>query len=173
MGITVARQERQKVDGLTTKQRAFVRQFVDMGCGLEGAGVAAIAAGYAEGSTAARRLLEIPSVREAIRVEQRGKLRVLANKALDVVADIMRDEEAPPKVRLDASKVILDRAGLVATQPEASDPADGYDRPVSEMTREELRALLEDARAAMAGAPARVINGCGSDDHGEDAEGAE
>ncbi|WP_374340256.1 terminase small subunit [Methyloversatilis sp.] len=169
MGVTIARQERQKVDGLTTKQRAFVRQFVEMGCGLEGAGVAAIAAGYAEGSTAARRLLEMPSVREAVRVEQRGKLRVLANKALDVVADIMRDEEAPPKVRLDASKVILDRAGLVATQPEASDPADSYDRPVSEMTREELRALLEEARAAMADAAPRVINDRGSDDHGEDA----
>lgn len=164
MGITVARQERQKVDGLTTKQRAFVRQFVEMGCGLEGAGVAAIAAGYAEGSTAARRLLEIPSVREAIRVEQRGKLRVLANKALDVVADIMRDEEAPPKVRLEASKVILDRAGLVATQPEAAGPADSYDRPVSEMTRDELRALLEEARAAMAGAAAQVIEGESAND---------
>ena len=160
MGQTIAQQQRALQDGLTAKRVEFVRQFVALGCSGQDAHRAAEAAGYAPASvwTVARDLLQTPAIRAAIRREQSGKLATLANEAIEVVGAIMRDEDAPAKVRLEAAKCVLDRAGFAAAKAIGDAGTHDKDKPVSEMTREELRAILDQARRTVAGDNADVID---------------
>lgn len=47
-------------------------------------------------------------------VEAARRIRQLAPPAVQVIEDIMKDEDAPAAVRLNAAKDVLDRAGLAA-----------------------------------------------------------
>lgn len=157
----IAVREKIKPDGLTEKQSAFVQAFVRIGCGHADASRAAEAAGYAKGgeADAARRLLQMTHVRAAIRREQAGKLSTLANEAIDVLGAIMRDGDAPAKVRVECAKAVLDRAGFAPVKAQSDIRSHDDDKQVSEMTREELRAILEQAQRAMRGDSAQVIDG--------------
>lgn len=78
-------------------------------------------------------------LREAIRDQLETEM---APKAMQRLAGILNDEQAPPKVVLDAVKTTLDRAGHPAVaSAKLADPDDAK-RP-EEMTPTELAALIE------------------------------
>ncbi len=123
----------------TDKQVEFVRLVAS---GKLAPTDAARAAGYRHPSSDASRLLRLPAISDAIRQGMAARLHnELAPVALNTVADIMRDADAPARLRLDASRVILDRAGYVP--PKAQDPGADGAGGLSGMTRDQLAALAD------------------------------
>lgn len=125
---------------LLTQQQAFAEAYV---LGNGNATQAAIQAGYSPVSArqTASRLLHTPHVQNAIQREQAVTLQGrLASKALAVLEKVLDDENAPPGVRVDAAKTVLDRAGMVAFRGKPD--LDVYEKPPSEMTLAELDALI-------------------------------
>lgn len=139
---------------LTEQQKTFVREYVrNGGCGAD----AARAAGYAASRPAqqAHDLLALPHVQEAVHREQARLIGgTLASKAIEVVHRILHDEAlaatvSGQKVQLEAAKSVLDRAGHVA--PKASEPEMIGDKPITEMSLDELDAFIRQGQAALAG----------------------
>jgi hypothetical protein len=129
------------MDGhLTEQQRRFVIHLASDSCS---AAEAARRAGYSQNSAKeiASQLLRKDHVAAAVRKEQARVLGTLGGKALKVIGDILDDANAPLGVKLDASKTVLDRIGLVAARTPAHAAAID-DRPLNEMSMDELRALL-------------------------------
>ena len=132
---------------LTDMQTAFVVAFVFNG---GNATQAAKKAGYSAHSARvqAQILLAKPHVLAAIHVEQARVIGgELATLAVGVVRNILKDKTASKAVRLDAAKVALSLAGHVA--PKAPEAIDNKDKPVSEMTVEELEDFIRKGREAM------------------------
>jgi hypothetical protein len=73
------------------------------------------------------------------------KVALMAPAALTVLGDLMDDEESSAKIRLDAAKTILDRAGFVP--PKASEAPTVGAKPLHEMTRDELAARVHQLRS--------------------------
>lgn len=137
---------------LTGQQKVFVREYVRNG----GSGAdAARAAGYAASRPAqqAHDLLELAHIQEAIHREQSRLIGgTLASKAVEVVHRILHDDAlagsvAGQKLQLEAAKTVLDRAGHIA--PKASEPDMIGDKPLNEMTVEELEAFIRQGQAAL------------------------
>ncbi|MCB1884748.1 MAG: terminase small subunit [Geminicoccaceae bacterium] len=136
---------------LTEQQRRFVLAYASGEGAIGNAAEAARRAGYSEKSAAeiGRQLLEKPHVKKA--VDEAFKRQIgggLAARAVGVLARILDDEAAPLKVRLDAAKTVLDRAGhgarpALADAPEA-DPLDG-------LSVAELQAMLDGLKRRPAG----------------------
>jgi len=96
------------------------------------------AAGYSDTTRAS---VAITTVMQAhLRQLMVDKLAMMAPAAVGVLASLMDDEDASPKIRLDAAKTILDRAGFVP--PKASDAPTVGERALHEMTRDELAARV-------------------------------
>lgn len=99
---------------LTAQQSEFVKYYVSTGGnGAE----AARLAGYSPESARkiAYQLMDKPHVQQAIREEQQGVISGrLASKSIAVLEAVLDDPEAPLRIKVDAAKTILDRAGLVA-----------------------------------------------------------
>lgn len=152
---------------LTDMQRAFVRAYVRNGGNAK---AAADEAGYSQSHARAWELTTNPRVMDAIRVEQSRVITgELATLAVGVVRDILNDKELSPKVRLDAAKTVLDRAGHIAPKAEApQDPASVRD--LNQMDRDQLEAFIERAQRAIADQAKPVIDGQAS--HDESANGA-
>jgi phage terminase small subunit len=138
---------------LTEQQKTFVREYVgNGGCGAD----AARAAGYAASRPAqqAHDLLALPHIQEAIHREQSRLIGGnLASKAVEVVHRILHDDAlagsvAGQKLQLEAAKTVLDRAGHIA--PKASEPEMIGDKPITEMSLEELEAFIREGQAALA-----------------------
>lgn len=133
---------------LTEQQAAFVAAYV---AGGGNATEAVKAAGYSQ--TSARQigstLLGKPHVAEAIRREQQRVIESeLASKAVGVLRQLINDETASHKVRLDTAKTILDRAGHIA--PKAEDRAKSEEDPKDDWRKYstgELQAILDHIRA--------------------------
>lgn len=124
---------------LLIQQRAFAEAYV---LGHGNATQAAIQAGYAVISArqTASRLLHTPHVQNAIQRAQAVTLRGrLATKALGVLDKVLDDDNAPPGVRVDAAKAVLDRAGLAAFR--GGQESELYDKPPSQMTLAELESI--------------------------------
>ena len=150
---------------LLTQQQAFAEAYV---LGNGNATQAAIQAGYSAVSArqTASRLLHTPHVQNAIQRAQAVTLRGrLATKALGVLEKILDDDNAPPGVRVDAAKTVLDRAGMAAFR--GVQDLEPTDRPPSEMTLAELDALarlLEKSLAAVSHAgPSMAMLPCFTD----------
>lgn len=129
------------------QQRAFAEAYV-----LSGGSAAAAAreAGYSLGGSrqSASRLLTLPHVQAEIRRQQTVVLRGrLASKALSVLEGILDDASAPPGVRVDAAKTILDRAGLSAAR--TPDVLDADDVPLESLTIAELERIAGHLNAAL------------------------
>lgn len=138
--------------GLTDQQAKFVRHLLD---GLP-MGEAAIKAGYSD-SSPAYRLVRTPAVIAAIHAHLGAKLRTeAAPAAFNLLLRVIQDEKAPLKLRVDASKTILDRAGHIA--PKAAEPDRAGDKPMSEMSAEELRAFVSRAQSELANRARPVID---------------
>jgi hypothetical protein len=139
---------------LTAQQAAFVHHFTSTVGAIGNAAEAARQAGYSERSAKeiGRQLLDKPHVQAAIdeanRVQISGPIAVKAAALLQRVID---DEEAPLKLRVEAAKTILDRAGIVA--PTAAEWSARRDKQDFEtMTAAEIGAF----RARMAGEIAQL-----------------
>lgn len=138
---------------LTEQQKTFVREYVrNGGCGAD----AARAAGYAASRPAqqAHDLLALPHVQEAVHREQARLIGgTLASKAIEVVHRILHDDAlagtvSGQKVQLEAAKSVLDRAGHIA--PKAWEPEMIGDKPITEMSLDELDAFIRQGQAALA-----------------------
>lgn len=132
---------------LLNQQRAFAEAYV---LGHGNATQAAIQAGYSPVSArqTASRLLHTPHVQDAIQRAQAVTLRGrLASKALGVLEKVLDDDNAPPGVRVDAAKTVLDRAGMAAFR--GGQEPDIYEKPPSQMTFAELEALATAAARSL------------------------
>lgn len=135
------------VSGLTDMQQAFVRNFVVNGGDWTRA---AEAAGYRTPVQAAYILRRNDAVMAAIEQANRHYVRgTLAQKAFGVINAILDDTDDAPqakRLRLDAAKTILDRAGYVAPKAmEPERPSDNND--VGDMSLAELEAMIRESKA--------------------------
>jgi hypothetical protein len=113
---------------------------------------AAALAGYKDTGSGYRAAAR-PGVKAAI-VQEVARLLAVegAPLALSVLVETCRDQAAPARVRVDAAKTILDRAGIAARQA----PEPGA-KPLSDMGTGELRALVERLEGELAGRARPVI----------------
>jgi hypothetical protein len=116
---------------ITDRARAFAVAFVNDPETAGNATASAVKAGYAERSAAqeGHRLLRHVGVRAEIERLTRQELGDHASAAVALLGRVVRDEKAPLKIRVDACKTILDRAGFIAPKapdapPPPLDPAD-------------------------------------------------
>lgn len=152
--------------GLTDRQTAYVKAYVRNGGNADGA---AREAGYANPHCSGWQVLQLPHVREAIHDEQSRKLRGLASLALGTLEDILRDEDAPLRVKADVAIKVLDRAGHVAPKP-AEVVENPEKKPMSEWSVEELEDFIRRGQAAMDSSKAAIVDGvCESVDTDQDA----
>jgi hypothetical protein len=116
---------------LNDQQRAFAFAYVKDPDTTANGTQSAIKAGYAVDCArqTACRLLQHDGVRAEIERLTRQELGDHASAAVALLGRVVRDEKAPLKIRVDACKTILDRAGFVAPRapdapPPPLDPAD-------------------------------------------------
>ncbi|MES9934297.1 MAG: terminase small subunit [Candidatus Sedimenticola sp. PURPLELP] len=95
---------------LTTKQRKFVRYYIQFG---GNATRAAKEAGYGEASahTTSHRMLKVPHIQQAIKEEAETVIRSGVAVAADVLVDLARNATSE-SVKLQAATALLDRGGL-------------------------------------------------------------
>jgi hypothetical protein len=123
---------------LTELQSNFVASFVESGDAHQ----AALKAGYAPATarTAGTEILRLPHVAQAVACAVAQRLAMSAPMALAVIEELSSNADISPKVRLDASKALLDRAGFVPPRA-ASNEMGKLAPPLHEMSVEELKAL--------------------------------
>ena len=141
---------------LTDKQADFVRFH---GQGMN-ATQAAIASGYPESSAAQRgyELLHTAHVLAAIHLAARRRLVADAPTSIRVLQHL-RDNATSEKVRAEAARTLLDRAGLIA--PRAAAPETSREVSLHEMSLADLRELAEKLETELAGR-ARDVSGANS-----------
>lgn len=123
--------------GLTDQQKSFVLHTV---AGMS-ANLAARAAGYSSPDTAGHRIRALPHVQQAIREAMWLQIQTDdAPAARRVLREILDDTEAPRPIRVECAKILLNRGGFV--EPKAQTAAGGIDKPVSEMTGNELQVAI-------------------------------
>lgn len=132
---------------LTPKQRAFVLQLVRTGTNPTNA---AREAGYSDAGTSAYDLMRLPHVAAAIRLErERYVSGELANVATGTLHAILVDKAAPAAARVQAARTVLEMSGEIGKAKRSAED----ERPLSEMTAEELAGLIDKwtaEKAAMA-----------------------
>lgn len=137
---------------LTEMQRSFVLHFTGTEGAIGHATKAALLAGYSENSAAEQgsQLLQKPHILEAIREANRQAITGrMATKSAALLERIVDDETVSDRIRLDAAKTILDRAGYIP--PKATDPDDDSNKPMEEMSYDELMALVRRAETNTGG----------------------
>jgi hypothetical protein len=134
---------------LTAQQGEFVLHFTSMpGC-IGNATASARAAGYSDRSAAelGRQLLEKPHVRAAVDEALRRQISgPAAAKAAALLERVVDDETAPLRLRLDAARTILDRAGIV-TLPALARSVGNGDQPADAPPRTLAEAMADAAEA--------------------------
>jgi hypothetical protein len=132
---------------LTEMQAAFVRHVSE---GVE-PNQAVTLAGYGTSNiySRAHELLRSPHVLAAIHLDVRRRLVSGAPIALAVIERLVKDESTPPKIRLDAAKTLLDRAGHIA--PRAILDKGTQELALHELSLSELRSLADRLEGELAG----------------------
>jgi phage terminase small subunit len=133
---------------LTERQSNFVASFVESG----DAHNAALEAGYspATARTAGTEILCVPHVAQAVARAVAQRLAMSVPMALAVIEELSSNKNISPKVRLDASKAILDRAGFVPPRA-AANRIDEPEKSLHEMSLDELKALANRLDDELAG----------------------
>lgn len=122
---------------LTPKQRVFVTELVRTGCNPS---QAARVAGYSDAGTSAYDLQRLPHVAAAIRFERERYISgELANVATGTLHAILVDSQAPASARVQAARTVLEMSGEIGRHKRSAED----DRPLSEMTAEELAGLID------------------------------
>ncbi len=136
---------------LTEQQQQFVNHFTSGDDCIGNGSEAARRAGYSDKSSReiARQLLDKPHVQIAVREANQKQISgQLATKAVALLERVIDDESVPVKIRVDAAKTVLDRAGFGAAQ--TAPGASWKDKHFTELTHDELQDLLRDAQASLA-----------------------
>jgi phage terminase small subunit len=131
---------------LTDMARAFAAAYVNHPEAAGNASAAARIAGYSE-KTAGQKgyeLLRHEGVRAEIERLTREALGDHASAAVALLGRVIRDENVSVKIRVDAAKAVLDRAGFVA--PRAPEPTMIGDKPIEAMSIAELEAVARETR---------------------------
>ncbi len=140
------------MNDLTEKQAAFVAAFTsEPGC-IANATKSAIWAGYSEKSAReiGRQQLVKPHIKAAVDEALRDQITgPLASKAVDVLREIVHDKEAPQKLRLEASRTILDRSGIIAPRAAEQKPL-GQERALADLSPAELSAFIRQGQESLA-----------------------
>jgi hypothetical protein len=127
---------------LTDQQATFVLHYTSTDGCIGNATAAARAAGYSEAHARdmGYQLLAKPHVRAAVDEANRRRLSgPAATKATAFLERVVDDECAPLKVRVEAAKTILDRAGFLPPNVvERAAKVNALDKPLHEMTLPEL-----------------------------------
>lgn len=132
---------------LTPMQRAFVVALVQSGSTPT---AAAREVGYNHPKVSAFGLLRLPHIQAAIRLERNRYISgELANIATGTLRSILTDHEAPASARVQAARTVLEMSGDIGKAKRSDDE----DRPLSEMTAEELARMIDkwtEEKAALA-----------------------
>lgn len=129
---------------LTPKQRTFVSELVRTGCNPS---QAARVAGYSDAGTSAYDLQRLPHVAAAIRLERERYISgELANVATGTLHQIMVDKGAPAAARVQAARTVLEMSGEIGRHKRSAED----ERPLSEMTADELAGLIDKWQAEKA-----------------------
>lgn len=122
---------------LTPKQRAFVFALVRSGSNPT---AAAREAGYSEPKVSSYDLLRLPHVAAAIRLERERYISgELANVATGTLHAILVDKAAPAAARVQAARTVLEMSGEIGKAKRSAED----ERPLSEMTAEELAGMID------------------------------
>lgn len=146
MTKTLVRPRTQYAPGidLTPKQRAFISVLVRNGCTPT---QAARDAGYSDAKTSAYDLLRLPHISAAVRMERERYISgELANVATGTLQAILTDKDAPAAARVQAARTVLEMSGEIGRNKRSSDD----ERPLSEMSAEELAGLIDKWQAEKA-----------------------
>lgn len=146
---------------LNAQQEAFVLHYTSTPGAIGNGAEAARRAGYSERSAAelARQLLDKPHVREAVSTANRMAISGrLASKSVALLEQVLDDAQAPLRVKVEAAKTVLDRAGITCTIAERDDAEDRVTRSMSEMTREELEEIVRAGKAVIDEARTSIAN---------------
>lgn len=132
---------------LTEMQGDFVRLVVQ---GKSPDDAASLAGYQGEAWGAAARLLRTPGVAIAIRNEINRLLTVEGLPvAYQTLLTLAKDNTVPGAVRRACARDLMDRAGIVP--PKASAPDSKDQKPLSDMTSDELRGLVDRLESELAG----------------------
>ena len=141
----------------TDKQQNFLEIYLTNGC--QGT-AAAKQAGYANPTQASYNLLRKPHIERAIRERARRELGGLTNLALGVWRAVLTQppvSAADRKLQAEVAGRVLDRAGLAPYRAEEAESQTGKD--LSDLSIEELTAIIDRELARKAGDHAKVIDG--------------
>ena len=129
---------------LTPKQKVFVSELVRSGCTPTHA---ARVAGYSDAGTSAYDLARLPHVAAAIRLERERYISgELANVATGTLHQILVDKGAPAAARVQAARTVLEMSGEIGRHKRSAED----ERPLSEMTADELAGLIDKWQAEKA-----------------------
>ena len=129
---------------LTPKQMAFVSVLVRSG---QTPTHAAREAGYSDAGTSAYDLMRMPHVVAAVRLERERYISgELANVATGTLHAILTDKAAPAAARVQAARTVLEMSGEVGRAKRSAED----ERPLSEMSAEELAGLIDKWQAEKA-----------------------
>lgn len=137
---------------LTKQQAAFVLHYTSDPGAIGNAAESARRAGYSEKSARelGRQLLDKPHVRLAVDEANRQSISGrIATKAVALLEQVIDDTSAPIKVRVEAAKSILDRAGYTNAGPQDKSMQHAAGKPLAEMTRAELEEVVRSSAAVL------------------------
>lgn len=104
-------------------------------------------AGYNHPRTAGFEVTRLPHVAAAIRLERERYISgELANVATGTLHAILTDKEAPAAARVQAARTVLEMSGEIGRHKRSAED----DRPLSEMSAEELAGLIDKWQAEKA-----------------------
>ena len=106
-------------------------------------------------------VISTPAIMDAIRERTGQMLQQLAPRAVMVAAELMESDTATDKIRLDASRLVLDRAGYIA--PKAPEAQQIGEKALHEMTRQELAERAARLQKEISDRAAPVIDAAISD----------
>lgn len=142
--------------GLTDRQKAFVFRYIENGGNGRDA---AKYAGYAYPDQSHHDLMHTPHVLAFMRSEHARIIQgELASAAVNVLREILTDTRKDKdfsKLKLDASKTVLDRAGHIT--PKEKDKEHG--KSLEDMSIDELEGFIRKARQAQDNADKPMIEG--------------
>lgn len=131
---------------LTAKQSEFVRQYVLLGGQPT---KAAELAGYSQPHTRAYELQRLPHVQAAIRAEQERLVLEGGAKGLRWMVTALDDQKLSGAVRFQCAKWLAEAAGHGLAAQRAALGLPGADKPLSEMTLDELDAFIAAGKAGV------------------------
>lgn len=130
---------------LTPMQAAFVRALVRNG-GVQVE--AAKEAGYSDPKSRGWGLMQLPHVQAAIRAETERMLAGAGAKAVGWMVKALDDPKLPGAVRFQSAKWLAEAAGHGLAAHRAALGMPPQDKPLSEMTLDELDAFISAGKAA-------------------------